>query len=1087
MGALIREGTGLKDSLLGNEAVVRGALEAGVGFVAGYPGTPSSEITDAFAQLAGHRGLHFEYSINEKIAVEMAFAASLAGVRSLCAMKHLGLMVAGDPISTIPYIGVRGGMVIVSAGDPSCRTSPNEQDQRHLGPMLHIPVLDPSTPAEARELTRFAFELSEVSHLPVLLRITTRVCHARAEVELGEMLEPKVAHFVRDPQALVPVPHHARRMRLELPGRLEAARRLAVERGLVRKVGEGSSLVLMSGSPSATTSDLLDVLDPDRTVARLRLPMVHPLPEPELLAALEGVERVLVVEELSPFLEDALAALVGRSRLRVEIMGKRSGHLPEAFEYEPEIVQSALHECFGFAPPRPRLVSTDVPGRPPSLCPGCPHRATYIAAKSAFGDDQLYFNDIGCYTLGFGPPLDTVDALLCMGAGFTLAAGVGKVTGTRSVGFMGDGTFFHAGMPALLDAIKEGSDLVAVILDNRVTAMTGFQEVTPGGSERKASIADIARSLGATHVETVDPFDLDATIAAFGRARDATGVSVIVAERECPVYGARRPSEAHASQDRVFSIDHERCRVCGRGEEGLRCSQDTTIGFERSLLRAQKARVSLDDMPRQNAPCSVECPLSLCIQGYAGHIAAGEHEEALGHILERTALPESVCRVCHRPCETACISDGKSVSINALKRFVVGWSAEHGDALEPPERAALRSERIAVVGAGPSGLAAAAELWRRGYEVSVLDAAERAGGMLASALPTYRLPADALERDIDRVLGLGIELEAQTVLGKDVTIDELFERGFAAIYLAIGGGPAARLEIPRSDGAPPLIDALSFLTRERAGRSESLPPKVVVIGGGNAAVDAARSALRAGALSVEIACIEPRRGMPALEDEVEEAGREGISIHDRVRPLRVEAEGIVFRSLRDGGDELTLPCDLVIAAIGQRPDVSAFERGAPPLSRHEDGRLVVDAERCLTSHPRIFAGGDMVAKDRTVTAAMASGLRAAWSIDRELAGPEIADQRPPPRPVRRSLPVHGVTARPRDPAPLFDEEEARADAARCAACGRCGNCRLCIDLLGCPAITWTEGRVGIDAGLCNGCGVCADLCPNGAIVAEARP
>src|ERR1019366_4602057 len=211
---------GTTECLLGNEAIVRGALEAGIAFMAGYPGTPSSEITDGFARIAKTRNVAFEYSVNEKIALELAFASAIAGGRSMCAMKHLGLMVAGDPLSTIPYVGVEAGMVIVSAGDPSCHTSPNEADQRHLGPMLHIPVLDPSTPAEAHAMTRAAFELSEASRLPVLLRTTTRVAHSRARVDLGPLAEPTIGGFVRNPARYVPVPGNARRMRIELKSRI---------------------------------------------------------------------------------------------------------------------------------------------------------------------------------------------------------------------------------------------------------------------------------------------------------------------------------------------------------------------------------------------------------------------------------------------------------------------------------------------------------------------------------------------------------------------------------------------------------------------------------------------------------------------------------------------------------------------------------------------------------------------------------------------------------------------------------------------------------------------------------------------------
>ena len=251
---------------LGNEGIVRGALEAGVAFASGYPGTPSSEVTDSFARLSAKRGIVFEYSVNEKVALEMAWAASLAGARSLVAMKHLGLMSAGDPISTIPYVGVVAGMVVVSAGDPSCMTSPNEQDQRHLGAMLHLPTLDPSTPQEALDMTRAAFDISERSRLPVLMRITTRVAHTRAPVRCGELSEPEVGGFVKDPARFNPVPPNARRMRTELPGRLELAREEMALAGFFRRQGKGRVAVIAAGAPAATTAELLRELDLENEV-----------------------------------------------------------------------------------------------------------------------------------------------------------------------------------------------------------------------------------------------------------------------------------------------------------------------------------------------------------------------------------------------------------------------------------------------------------------------------------------------------------------------------------------------------------------------------------------------------------------------------------------------------------------------------------------------------------------------------------------------------------------------------------------------------------------------------------------------------
>ena len=684
---LLVDAEGHSDCILGNEAIVRGALEAGVGFACGYPGTPSSEITDSFARIAESIALPFEYSINEKLALEMAFAAALAGTRSICAMKHLGLMVAGDPLSTIPYMGVPAGMVIVSAGDPSCHTSPNEQDQRHLGPMLHIPILDPSTPTEALEMTRFAFELSEKSELPVLLRTTTRVAHSRSVVPFGRLGERKQGKVRRDPTHNVPIPAHARKLRLEIDQRMHRAAQLIGDTNCLRCDGSAPDVVLATGAPAATCADLLAGFDLSARPSLWSLSAPHPLPEAQLLARLREAKRVLVVEELSPFLENAVLSLVARHRLPVEVMGKLSQHLPTPFEYTPAIIAEGLAKAFDLKTENASTAEAiPLATRPPSLCPGCPHRAAFFAARSALDNEQLYFNDIGCYSLGFAPPLNAGDALLCMGAGYSLAAGVARVTGKRTVGFMGDSTFFHAGMPALLNAIKEEANIIAVVLDNQVTAMTGFQESAAGRPDNPASIKQVAEALGAKHVEVVDPYDLEQTTAAFRRAHAQSGVSVVLIQRACPVYQAR---QGDRSDPRTFVVDADRCGHCGREGNRLRCEQCITPGFERQLGKAQSCRRGTLPAPiAKEAPCSTQCPLGLCIQGYAGHIAAGEYAEALGHITARTMLPHSVCRVCDRPCEQGCIRSAidAPVAINDLKRFCVDWAEEHAPQLLAPKR-----------------------------------------------------------------------------------------------------------------------------------------------------------------------------------------------------------------------------------------------------------------------------------------------------------------------------------------------------------------------------------------------------------------
>ncbi len=1094
--------------LLGNEAIVRGALESGVGLATGYPGTPSSEVTDSFARIAAARGIEFEYAVNEKIALELAFAASLAGARSICAMKHLGLMVAGDPLSTIPYIGTVGGMVIVSAGDPGMHTSPNEQDQRHLGPMLHLPILDPSSPADALAMTKYAFDLSESVKLPVMLRITTRVAHGRADVTFGPLRDSVVHGFVRAPDKYVPVPANARRMRIELKERIAKARELMSHSPFVSLGARGSVAVLATGASAAICRDLAREPELQGRFALWEIGAVYPISEAPLLEALSRTERVLVVEELSPFLENAALVIAARARLDVEILGKHSGHLPEEFELAPDCIEDAVRSVVGIAKrARSKRTALQVPVRPPSLCPGCPHRATYFAARAAFDEDQLFFNDIGCYTLGYGEPHQTADALVCMGAGFTLAAGVARMTHKRTVGFIGDSTFFHAGMPALLDAIQQQANVIAVVLDNGVTAMTGFQDTPSVPSKHHASAASIesvARALGARHVEVVDPYELAPTIAAFRRARDAKGTSVIVARHACPVHEARE--SGRVTRPTPFEVDTSRCRQCGRDELGLRCNVPVTEGYERSLGRARSVRT--DDVREPTiAPCAASCPLSLCVQGYAGHIAAGEYREALSHVLTNTVLPESVCRVCDRPCEDACVRSGidEPVAINSLKRFVVSWAARERPELLRVPIVPMHGGRVAVVGAGPAGLAAALDLRTRGYEVTLHDAADRPGGMLATGVPRYRLPADALARDVARVLEAGVTFVGGSALGRDVSVDGLLAT-HDAIVLAVGAWRSRRLAIERESvsGAPRCVDALAFLTEVARGSTAPAFRRVAVIGGGNAAIDAARSAKRlAEGVDVVVACLEARSEMPALRDEIDEAEREGIVVWSRFEPLRMEPGAIVVRSLDEDRREISVAADCVIVAIGQEPDLGFLNTAAPVLERTRDGMLSVDSDTCRTSHPRIFAAGDVVPGPRTVTAAIAWGLRAAWGVDASLRGSEQANKRvPPARPdvIARYAKYPGGFRAPRVPrevpheiaiaarAESFDEVigvftdgQARAEASRCLMCGVCANCRSCVDTLACPSLTVTDGVVGVDSSLCIACGVCAQLCADGAL------
>jgi indolepyruvate ferredoxin oxidoreductase alpha subunit len=1098
---LLTTSEGRSDLLLGNEAVVRGALEAGVGFVSGYPGTPASEIGDTFAGLAAEASVRFEYSVNEKVALEVAFGASLAGARALVSMKHLGLAFAADPLSTLPYVGVVGGLVVVSAGDPGCRTSPNEQDQRHLGRMMGLPTLDPATPEEARRMTAWAFELSETCQLPVLLRVTTRVCHTRAPVSLAQpLVRRKAQGFARDPSRFLPIPAHARRMRERLQERLDAACRLMTASPFNPRTGpRGRQAVIATGTPRGVVRKTLAEVG---GLPLLEVGTLHPLPHEVIVPFLREADSVLVVEELTPYLEDSILAMAHHHGVAARIHGKRDGFMPWPFELEAGLIRERLAafakgaerhvdiESPAKVPEVEAPIALAAPARPPVLCPGCPHRNTFHAVTAVFGERAVYVNDIGCYTLGALPPHGAGDVLLAMGSSVPIAVGLSRTTGERAVAFLGDSTFFHSGMPGLLNAILSDDDVVLVVMDNEVTAMTGLQPspttLETGVPKRpRPRIAEVVRALGCRDVTTVDPFDLPATLCALESAKRAKGVSVIIAERPCALLAAKTSDPSARALPRV---DASRCHSCGMDDAGLHCGLlPSPAVMRRVAVRRALAPASLShERPPSTSPCSTECPLGICVPAYVGAMAAGEPDRALAAVTLRAALPSVCSHICHRPCEAACVlsDSGTAIAVNALKRTLTDRHLASPVARIPP--AGLS---VAVVGGGPAGLAAARELVRRGYAPTVFEAKERPGGMLEHAIPDYRMPRAALRRDIEAVLAEGVRYERGR-LGTDLSLAELRRRGFRATVLALGAQEGSRPALPGAD-LPGAVDALTFLAQRPSVALE----EVVIVGGGDVAVDGARTALREGASKVTLLCPEPEDELPAAPDAlalacaegtVVRAGRAVTAVHagpdGRVRRVAHRAVAGFARGPNGEvrwdaltGDEEVLSASRVIFATGQNADLSGIDLPGELLTAR--GWLAAD-EDGRTAIPDVFAAGDVVSGPSTVTAAMASGVRAAWAVDCSLSPPEkiVAPKAAPqPRPRRRAPHANG-------PQPVLGEAAALAEAKRCLLCGLCKNCNTCTDVFSCPAIARSqEDRAAIDPELCTACGACVSVCPNGAI------
>ncbi|MEW5763083.1 MAG: indolepyruvate ferredoxin oxidoreductase subunit alpha [Bacillota bacterium] len=526
--------------LLGNEAIAYGAVEAGVHVATGYPGTPSSEVLGTLAVLAREKGFYVEWSTNEKVALEVAAGAALAGARAMVTMKQVGLNVAADALMTLAYLGIEGGLVLVVADDPGPHSSQNEQDTRLFGRFAKVPVLDPATPREARDMAVFAFDLSETLKLPVILRPTTRVSHVCQEVDVNETYDPRpVPGFVKDPR-WVCMPAVARARHPWLNAQQEKARELLAaspfnEIQLTNRLG-----IIACGVSYNYVVEALARLGAAASLLKVGTP--YPLPERPVLDFLRRVDRVLVVEELEPVVEEQVAALAYRHNLRLPVAGKYDGTIPREGEFDVDRIAPAVAAFLGvpYAPPE-RHALPPLPERGPVLCAGCPHRASfYIFKEAARGTNAIFTGDIGCYTLGLASPLKAVHTCLCMGASIGMAAGLWRADPKRKcIAFLGDSTFFHNGVPGLIDAVYNRADIVVVVLDNRTTAMTGHQphpgtgRTATGEATREISIAKLAKACGVNFVREVDPLNGKEAFAVAVEALRRRGPSVVVMKSPC--------------------------------------------------------------------------------------------------------------------------------------------------------------------------------------------------------------------------------------------------------------------------------------------------------------------------------------------------------------------------------------------------------------------------------------------------------------------------------------------------------------------------------------------------------------------------
>lgn len=559
-----------KKYVMGNGAIALGALSAGVNLVAGYPGTPSSEIIETIAKYPND-GTYVEWSVNEKAAMEVAASAAYCGARTMVTMKQVGLNVASDPLMSLAYVGVKGGMVVVSADDPGPISSQTEQDTRRFAEFARIPVFDPSSPEEAFEMVQDAFEYSEKYKTPVILRPTTRVDHAYASIDAPDSFKAKEYEgFVKDSKKWVIFPrlsfmNHAmiEKRNVEIGEDFSSYRFNTVS-------GNSEKAVVATGVSYAYAAEFLKS-HPDIKLIKVGAP--YPLPERFLLEALDGVKEVLCFEELSPYIEESLLKLIGKHRLNINVRGKLTGDVPSSGENDADSARRIIGNFLGIENGEKSVDYSDAPNppaRPPVLCAGCPHRASFYAVKRAMKGRKAYFcGDIGCYTLGNAMPLDMVDTCLCMGAGITMAQGFNHMDKDAvAFSFTGDSTFFASGITGVVNAVYNAADMIVCVLDNSTTAMTGHQPHPGTGRNmmatpvEKISIEKILLGAGVKKVITVDPLDLDASIAAVKECADIKGVKAIIFKSPCV---------AIEKSTKKMKVDSDKCVGCLRCIKEIGC------------------------------------------------------------------------------------------------------------------------------------------------------------------------------------------------------------------------------------------------------------------------------------------------------------------------------------------------------------------------------------------------------------------------------------------------------------------------------------------------------------------------------------
>lgn len=1105
---------GLLDSrvlLLGNEAIARGALEAGVQVCTGYPGTPSTEIIQSLIDTAHDANLYVEWSVNEKVAVEVAAAAAFSGLRSLVSMKNAGANVAMDAFMHLNLSGIGdGAMVVVICDDPQAHSSGDEMDTRWIAQIGDVPLLEPSDIQEAKEMTKWAFELSNQFKVYCILRGYTRLGHSRSGVVLGEI--PKTGKKATFDTSKLITPYTTA-FGKEYPTQRHAG--LHEKQDRVQEIFESSPfnsysgpekpelLIICSGSGWPCSVEAVEILNLSESVGILKLGALWPFPKRFVEKYMMRTDKALVVEEVDPFVENHVKELA--SELATErgpkIYGKGSGHLNYYGEITPDLVIKALARIFnreyqareiGYEQ-KASEASSLIIERGLAWCPGCPHRATFFVLKNAarkYGRRPIIAGDIGCYTMDqWACGTQQTNACLCMGSGIGLASGFGQLArfGLEQpvIAIVGDSTFFHASIPALINAVFNKSKVCLIVLDNGATAMTGFQphpgtgHIATGEETVQVEIENIAKACGVRFIKVMDPFDFKNAVNTIEEAIKFDGPAVIISRRKCALVSQKEKAK-EGEKITPYRIDTDQCNKC-------------------VLIAEDKVM-----------PCSVACPAGNDIPTFLNLVKQGKFKEGLELIRKGNPLPSSLGRVCYHPCEADC-NRGKfdeAIAIHTMERFL----GDYGLNLPDTEKLKTKKgDKIAVIGSGPAGLTCAYNLTLMGYPTTVFEALSVPGGMLAVGIPEYRLPKDVLNAEIKKIEDLGVRIQLNAPIH---SVEQLLREGYKAVFISTGAHRDLKLDIPGEDKVG-VLTAAKFLREINLGKPVSIEDKVFVIGGGNSAIDSARVVIRKGAKQVSIIYRRSRNEMPASDEEVKAAEEEGVKIIYLATPTKIlggaKVSGIECIKMRLGkpdasgraqpipiqGSEFTMEADTVIEATGQVPELSFAEQ---EFEVSPQGTLWVDPETLATKKPGVFAGGDVVTGPSYVATAIGAGKQASTSIDRYLRGEplKIEKKNPPvvsfeelsldcipplPRATTSTLPaesrVHGFAEVENGFTPVVAFEEAE----RCLSCNPFSE--RCIISLNCPAIIRDKnGKSTIVSFLCNGCGVCADICPYKAIVKE---